>query len=112
MTYSPVIMQGLSFFQHIGEIFKMDKVIDVIGKTFFVFVRKVFQILQLSGGTLGLPVQQNVNSRSLFLTLSRCLNLPFYLIIICFFFHPSRDLKSLFVRQVVDRQRLVCFCAC
>ena len=35
MTYSPVIMQGLSFFQHIGEIFKMDKVIDVIGKTFF-----------------------------------------------------------------------------
>ena len=35
MTYSPVIMQGLSFFQHIGEIFKMEKVIDVIGKTFF-----------------------------------------------------------------------------
>ena len=35
MTYSPVIMQGLSFFQHMGEIFKMDKVIDVIGKTFF-----------------------------------------------------------------------------
>ena len=33
MTYSPLIMQGLSFFQHMGEIFKMDKVIDVIGKT-------------------------------------------------------------------------------
>ena len=64
----------------------MDKVIDVIGKTFFVFVRKVFQILQLSGGTLGLPVQQNVNSRSLFLTLSRCLNLPFYLISLSFAF--------------------------
>ena len=35
MTYSPVIMQGLSFFQRMGEIFKMRKVIDVIGKTFF-----------------------------------------------------------------------------
>ena len=35
MTYSPVIMQGLSFFQYMGEIFKMHKVIDVMGKIFF-----------------------------------------------------------------------------
>ena len=35
MAYSPVIMQGLSFFQHMGEIFKMDNVIAVIGKIFF-----------------------------------------------------------------------------
>ena len=33
-----------------------------------------------SHDTVGLPVQQNLNSRSLFLTLSRCQKRPFYLI--------------------------------
>ena len=33
-----------------------------------------------SHGTFGLPEQQNLNSRSIFLTLSRCQNLQFYLI--------------------------------
>ena len=37
-----------------------------------------------SHGTLGLPVQQNLNSRSVFLTLSRCQNLQFYLIWLLF----------------------------
>ena len=37
-----------------------------------------------SHGTLGLPVQQNLNSRSIFLTLSRCQNLQFYLIWLLF----------------------------
>ena len=59
-----------------------------------------------SHGMLGLPVQQNLNSRSPFLTFSRCQKLPFYLIFFCLFFDPSRDLKS------IDRQRLVCFCSC
>ena len=40
MTYLPEIMQAQSFFQHMGEIFKMDKLKDVIGKTYFLFCPK------------------------------------------------------------------------
>ena len=40
MAYLPVIMQASSFFQLMGEIFKMDKLKDVIGKTYFLVCPK------------------------------------------------------------------------